>query len=84
MADDPSQWEAITDEEGSVYYYNRVTGESAWEAPPGWAPPPQPEGPARPRPVRVSQESVEPKEGPNPGATPVAQAMMSPVKNAHL
>ena len=35
-ADVNTIWEAIQDDEGRTYYYNTVTGESSWEAPPGF------------------------------------------------
>lgn len=30
-------WAQLNDPATGVYFYNNVTGESAWEAPPGWA-----------------------------------------------
>lgn len=30
------EWQAVQDDEGRTYYYNSVTGESSWEAPPGF------------------------------------------------
>ncbi len=32
------EWEEVVDEEGYVYYYNRTTQESAWEAPDNYVP----------------------------------------------
>jgi hypothetical protein len=36
-ADVNTIWEAVQDDEGRTYYYNTVSGESSWEAPPGFA-----------------------------------------------
>ncbi len=27
------EWQAITDENGTTYYYNTITGEAQWEKP---------------------------------------------------
>jgi len=35
-ADVHAIWEAVQDDEGRTYYYNTVSGESSWEAPPGF------------------------------------------------
>jgi len=39
-------WSAYWDADGNLYYYNSVTGESAWEAPEKFNPPPAKEGDA--------------------------------------
>ena len=31
-----TEWEVVDDGAGSTYYYNPTTGETQWEAPPGW------------------------------------------------
>lgn len=36
----PYDWSAFYDAEGNIYYYNSVSGESAWDAPEKFNPPP--------------------------------------------
>jgi hypothetical protein len=38
--DDTLEWSAYYDADGRIYYYNSVSGESAWEAPEKFNPPP--------------------------------------------
>ena len=33
------QWACARDAEGRIYYYNAMTGQSTWEAPPGFKAP---------------------------------------------
>ena len=33
------QWACARDAEGRLYYYNAMTGQSTWEAPPGFKAP---------------------------------------------
>merc|ERR1711977_80273 len=65
FTDCQSEWEQITDPaSGRLYYHNMTTGETRWEAPPGFqpapvypAPPPPQQQPYMPQPVYAAQPS---------------------------
>ena len=42
------EWETVADEQGRTFYFNRLTGESAWALPPRAASPPQSPPPPEP------------------------------------
>jgi len=58
-------WSAFYDDEGRIYYYNNVTGESSWDAPEHFNPPPEEDDTVPPPAEQEEQPTVEAEEAPN-------------------
>jgi hypothetical protein len=53
------EWSAFHDDEGRMYFYNSTSGESAWDAPAKFNPPPPPEEGELPAGVEATEEGQE-------------------------